>query len=177
MKHESVHQALSGNPKGAGNNLGYWLGLWFGSGLLPKAPGTWGTLFALPFWGLLFWWSENILTRMVAVTLVSLVGIWACDQVILRLSEEDPKSAVIDEAAGFGLTLLIFKMNPVTLVLAFILFRFFDILKPWPIRIVDERIHGGLGVMLDDLIAGVFAALIMCLAMKVIGLPLEVISF
>ena len=140
---------------------------WFGAGLIPKAPGTWGSLAALPFaWALLhfgnMWWLAG------AAVLVFLVGWWASDVYVTSTGQADPGAVVIDEVAGQWLALL-----PASAsvwwhwALGFALFRFFDIVKPWPIGWADRRLKGGFGVMIDDVIAGVLAGVLLYLAILI----------
>lgn len=137
--------------------LPFGLATWFGAGLMPKAPGTWGSLAALPVaWLVLryggFWWLAA------AVGLIFLVGWWASNVYVAGTSAEDPGAVVIDEVAGQWLTLL--PVAPLVWwhwVAGFVLFRFFDILKPWPVGWADRRVKGGFGVMIDDVIAGLYA--------------------
>jgi len=135
------------------------LGLGFGSGLAPVAPGTFGTLAAIPVYLLM----QN-LSLMVYLTLTFIafvVGIWICQQSADWLGKEDPSAVVWDEIVGYLITMIAAPTGWGWIVLGFVLFRFFDILKPWPISLADREIHGGLGIMLDDVIAGVFAAIIL----------------
>jgi phosphatidylglycerophosphatase A len=129
----------------------------FGAGLAPKAPGTFGSLV-----GLLaaFWLLELPLPWRAAVVLAVIgVGIWICGESALRLQRHDDQRIVLDEIAGVLLTSLAIENGSLSaLALVFVFFRFFDILKPWPIRDVDHSLHGGLGIMLDDLIAALYAA-------------------
>lgn len=133
------------------------LALGFGSGLVPFAPGTFGTLLALvPAWLMshLQWpWQLGIVVAMCAA------GVWICGQSARRLGVHDHPAIVFDEIAAMLLLVPLIPAGLVWLGAAFVLFRFFDIVKPWPIRDVDHRIGGGLGIMLDDLIAALFAAL------------------
>ena len=129
----------------------------FGAGLAPYAPGTFGSLVGLlAAWGLL----ELKLPWRVAVVLAVIgLGVWICGESARRLQRHDDQRIVFDEIAGVLLTsLAVQKPSVLALVLVFVFFRFFDILKPWPIRDVDHSLHGGLGIMLDDLIAALYAA-------------------
>lgn len=132
----------------------------FGIGRLPKAPGTWASLAALPFgWVLLY--VGGITALAMAIPIVFVIGIWASRQIIWAIKKEDPSVIVIDEIVGQWIALL-----PVGLVwwqfaAAFILFRIFDVLKPWPISLVDRTVKGGLGAMADDAIAGTAAAFVL----------------
>lgn len=135
----------------------------FASGLAPIAPGTAGSLAAIPFW-LLFvhylpWiWCLSIL----AVS--ALVGIYICHRTAKDMGEHDHGSIVWDEFVGMWITLLVVPvLNWQWVLLAFILFRFFDMLKPWPISWFDRNVHGGFGIMIDDVIAGAISAVILFL--------------
>lgn len=140
---------------------------WFGSGLLPTAPGTWGSLAALPFaWALIqFGGMAAIVTATIAATIV---GIWAGGAYADAIGRHDPASVVIDEVAGQWLaTIPIAVLAPsgwLPWLIAFAAFRLFDITKPWPARRV-ERWPGGVGIMADDIVAGVYAAVVVALAL------------
>ena len=128
----------------------------FGSGAAPKAPGTWGTLAAvLIYWPLSQLSPEHYLL-MLLVT--SVMGIYICGQTARDLGVHDHGSIVWDEFVGFWITMFAAPVGWVWVVVGFVLFRFFDIIKPWPISWIDKNITGGLGIMLDDVIAGVMAA-------------------
>ena len=127
-----------------------------GAGCAPKAPGTMGTLLAvvlyLPF-------SQLALPAYALLLLIVIVGgVWLCDQVSQDLGVHDHPGIVWDEIAGFLLTMLAAPSGWPWVLVGFVLFRLFDIWKPWPIGWLDRRVHGGLGIMLDDLVAGAFAA-------------------
>ncbi len=129
---------------------------WLGSGLLPKIPGTWGSLAALPFAAALAWLGGPWLLAGAAV-LVFLVGIWASDLYARRHGLEDPGSVVVDEVAGQWMTLVPVALQLEYYPLAFLLFRIFDILKPWPVSLADRKLKGGFGIMADDILAAVYA--------------------
>ena len=133
---------------------------WFGSGLLPKAPGTWGSLAALPFaWGLA---RAGGWPLLLAASLVCfLVGWWASAVYVRRTGEDDPSEVVIDEVAGQWLVLAAAPTDPLFYAVGFALFRVLDITKPWPARWADRNVHGGLGVMLDDMLAAAYGAAVM----------------
>jgi phosphatidylglycerophosphatase A len=129
----------------------------FGAGLAPKAPGTFGSIVG----ALAAWWMLDLpLPWRVAVVLaVIAAGTWICGESARRLGRHDDQRIVLDEIAGVLLTsLAVLEKSIFALTLVFVFFRFFDILKPWPIRDVDHSLHGGLGIMLDDLIAALYAA-------------------
>jgi len=128
-------------------------------GHFPKAPGTWGSLAAvvaapwlflpLPLWG-----------RLAVLAAVFAVGVWACGVAERTMGRKDPGCVIIDELFGQWLALLFFAAMPIwQLGLAFILFRAFDILKPWPVKWAETAFPGGLGVMADDGVAGIYALL------------------
>jgi len=128
-----------------------------GSGLAPKAPGTFGTLAAVPLYLALAQlpWPAYL----AAVAAATLLGIWACGVSARKLGVHDHNGIVWDEVAGFLLTMAVVAPTFANVVAGFVLFRLFDILKPWPIRWLDRHVHGGLGIMADDLLAAVYAAL------------------
>ena len=139
----------------------HFLAFGFGTGLAPFAPGTFGSLPGI----LLFWLTLDFglyVQLGVALALV-LAGIWLCGESARRIGVHDHGGIVWDEIAGMYITLL---AAPVTLTgwaLAFVAFRLFDIVKPWPIRDLDHSIQGGLGIMLDDLVAALYAAILLAL--------------
>ena len=139
----------------------------FGIGRMPFAPGTWASLAALPFaWFLL--WAAGPWLLGVGVSAAIAIGIWACDIYVRESGKHDPSECVIDELAGQWIACLAAPLSLPGYALAFILFRVFDIWKPWPIS-AAERAPGGLGVMLDDLVAGLFAAILVA-AVRATGL-------
>lgn len=144
------------------------LALGFGSGLAPKAPGTFGTLAAIPLY--LFFFEYSFLIQLAIVALTFAVGIYLCQATADALGVHDHPAIVWDEFVGFWLTMLPLPLLGVDLhwywlALGFVLFRFFDIVKPWPIRWVDRKVSGGFGIMFDDILAGIYAALILSLIM------------
>ena len=135
----------------------HFLAFGFGSGLSPKAPGTMGTLAALPIW---YGAAQLPLIGYLAVLLlVVAVGPWLCGRTSRDLGVHDHGGIVWDEFAGFLLTMVLVPVSLWTALLGFALFRFFDIVKPWPIGWLDKHIHGGTGIMVDDLVAGLYAAI------------------
>ncbi|MCS0436861.1 phosphatidylglycerophosphatase A [Vibrio diabolicus] len=145
----------------------------FGSGLSPFIPGTMGTLAAVPFFLLL---AQLPFTAYVIVVLIScVIGIQICQVTSADMKVHDHGSIVWDEFAGFWITMSIVPaLNiPLTewkwLLTGFILFRFFDMVKPWPIGWLDKRVHGGLGIMVDDIVAGVMAGVALFLVAKYAG--------
>jgi phosphatidylglycerophosphatase A len=134
----------------------HFLALGFGTGLSPVAPGTFGTLLAVPLGFLLLRLPVGVAVAVVAIAVAA--GIFITGESAKRLGIHDHSGIVWDEIAAFlGLVLLLPAGWP-WIALGFLAFRAFDILKPWPIRDLDHRLAGGLGIMLDDLVAAVFAA-------------------
>jgi len=137
------------------------LATWFGAGLLPKAPGTWGSLAALPL-GWVIQYVAGWPGLVLATLLVFIIGIWAAGSYARRGANPDPGEIVIDEVAGQWLAVLPAMGAPLLYLVGFALFRLFDIWKPWPIRTVERKLKGGLGVMADDILAGLIAAALLC---------------
>ncbi len=143
----------------------FWLATWFGSGLAPKAPGTFGSAAALPFaWGLM--WLGGVPALAAGIVVVFLLGWWASEVYVRRAGIDDPGSIVIDEVAGQWLVLLAAPLDPVWYLLGFLLFRLFDIAKFWPASWADRVVKGGLGVMLDDVLAALYGLALMAFAVS-----------
>ena len=131
----------------------------FGSGLSKKAPGTFGTLAAVPFYYL---FSFLPLEGYFAVLVVSsLLGILICHITSRDMGVHDHGSIVWDEFVGYWITMIMVPFSVQWAVVGFILFRFFDILKPFPISWLDKKVSGGFGIMIDDIVAGLFAAVVL----------------
>ncbi|HEY8518677.1 MAG TPA: phosphatidylglycerophosphatase A [Gammaproteobacteria bacterium] len=127
-----------------------------GAGLAPRAPGTAGSALALlPAWAMLAW---PLPWRVAAVAAAFVAGVWLCGASAKRLGVHDHPGIVWDEIVGLCAAALAVHSHPAWLLLAFVLFRLFDVLKPWPIRDADHSLGGGLGIMLDDLLAAAYAA-------------------
>jgi phosphatidylglycerophosphatase A len=127
-------------------------------GYLPKAPGTFGTFAALIFFALI---KPSISVHVFLVIFLTALGIIASSRAEEILNEKDSSHIVIDEFAGYALSVLFLPHTLSSLVVSFLLFRFFDILKPLPIRWIERTIPGGFGIMADDLVAGVYTNLVM----------------
>ena len=135
---------------------------WFGAGLSPKAPGTMGSIAALPFaWGIAYYGGS--LALLAAGLVVFAIGVPLSTILAKELQTDDPQCIVVDEVAGQWLALAAAPLTWQTYLLGFILFRLFDIWKPGPIGWIDRQMHSPLGTYLDDLVAGVFAALTLSL--------------
>lgn len=135
------------------------LGLGFGSGLVPKGPGTAGTLVAIPVYLLLQPLPVTIYTALVAVLFI--VGIPICAHTARRMGVHDHPGIVWDEIVGYLVTMTFAPPGWLWVAAGFVLFRLFDIAKPWPISLLDRKVGGGLGIMIDDLLAGIFAAAVL----------------
>lgn len=138
-----------------------------GVGLIKPAPGTWGSLAALPLAWLLHWLGGPWLLTLAAFALF-FAGLWACRVQLAGGVEEDPPSIVVDEAVGQWLTLAVAPRELLAFAVGFLLFRLFDILKPWPIRQIERRLKGAFGVMVDDVLAAVYAALCLFVLLKLL---------
>lgn len=131
------------------------LGLGLGSGLAPVAPGTFGTLAALPLYLLLSGLSLPV--YLLLLVLSAVVGVWICGQTAEALGVHDHPAIVWDEFVGMWITLIAVPTGWFPIALGFAFFRLFDILKPWPISWLDKHVSGGLGIMVDDILAGFLA--------------------
>jgi phosphatidylglycerophosphatase A len=138
------------------------LATWFGSGYLPIAPGSWASLLALPCAALLAWLGGPLLV-LVACAAGFVVGMWAASAYMAAVGVHDPPAIVIDEVVGQWLVLALVPIDPAVYALGFLLFRVFDVLKPWPANLIDRAVTGGFGVMLDDVVAGVYAGAVLWL--------------
>jgi phosphatidylglycerophosphatase A len=139
----------------------------FGAGLAPFAPGTWGTLLAFPLWWLLHV-HAGPLAYAVAVLALFALGVWACEATGRALGAPDHGGMVWDETVAFLAVLYFVPASPLWQAGAFLLFRFFDILKPPPIRYYDRTFKSGFGVMLDDVVAAFYTLIVLALAKTVI---------
>ena len=143
------------------------LALGFGSGLAPVAPGTFGTLAAIPVY--LLTALLPLPGYLLTVAAISLIGITICGRAADNLGVHDHPAIVWDEIAGYLVTMVLAPAGWFWIMVGFVLFRIFDILKPWPIRVIDNRVSGGMGIMLDDIIAGVFA----CACLQLLAMVLN----
>ena len=140
---------------------------WFGvSGMFSRARGTWGTLAALPFAYVVHIAFGNIVLAAVGCALFAL-GVIASEKYMLATGKEDPNEVVIDEVAGVCMLLAFMAPNWQCYLAAFILFRIFDVVKPWPVSLADKKIKGGLGVMVDDVLAALYPVAIMVALTKI----------
>lgn len=142
------------------NKISFFFGSWFYLGKAKYASGTFGTLGALPFaWFILQYFGMTGL--IIASIVVSILGIFISDNISKNMGIKDPGVIVIDEVAGVFISLIPAMLTPMSFIIGFALFRLFDISKPWPVSWADKKVEGGLGVMLDDIIAGIIGAAIL----------------
>ncbi|HYA02159.1 MAG TPA: phosphatidylglycerophosphatase A [Syntrophobacteria bacterium] len=138
------------------------------SGFLPGMPGTWGTFAAIPL--IILVHRQPPWVQVVAVGLFFLIAVWVAGRGENLLGGRDPRPIVIDEMCGFLVSLLWLPLTPLTLIAGFLLFRFLDIMKPPPIRSLERRLRGGLAVVMDDVVAGIYTAILLRLVLTSFGL-------
>ena len=137
----------------------HWIAFGAGAGLAPRAPGTAGTAVAIPIY--LAIGTAPLAAYALAVACVVVAGVWACGRTARDLGVHDHPGIVLDEIAGFLVTMTALPFDWRWAIAGFVTFRVFDIAKPWPISIADRRVHGGLGIMLDDVLAGILACIVL----------------
>lgn len=159
-------------PPGRPEGLSFWhpaslIATWFGTGHLPKAPGTWGSLAALPLAWVI---AERAgpYALMAAGIAMFCAGIWACGIYLRHSREADPGVIVIDEVAGQMLAVVPAGLDPLAFTLGFVLFRIFDIMKPWPLGALERALPGAAGVMADDVAAGLYTAFMLSLYLYIL---------
>lgn len=142
-------------PKAKNTRLALLIATFFYSGYIRRAPGTFASLVTTLLWAPLIFLGASSLVLVAAAFFIFGIGVWASQKALASFDgNEDPGAIVIDEVAGQTLALALCPPNILTIVLAFLLFRVFDIAKPWPIGWLDRNVKGGLGIMLDDMVAG-----------------------
>ena len=145
----------------------WWISTVLGVGCLPGAPGTWGSLAAVTLAFAFIDYFSIVYMVILALTIFAL-GCWAAGVYVRRLGREDPQQVVIDEVAGQMLALAAAPRGLAGFAVAFALFRAFDVLKPFPVGWCDRNVHGGLGVMLDDMAAGIYVFIIMIIGTNIV---------
>jgi phosphatidylglycerophosphatase A len=138
-----------------------------GSGLAPKAPGTFGTVAGVVIYWFIADWSLLWYSSFILVT--ALLGIWICGAASRQLKVHDHPGIVWDEFVGYWITMWAVPVDWVWILAGFVVFRVFDIAKPWPISVLDKKVGGGFGIMVDDVLAGVFACVTLHIALAVVG--------
>jgi phosphatidylglycerophosphatase A len=146
-------------PKGFFKDPINLLAFGFGSGCAPKAPGTFGTLAAIPFYLLIE--SLPVVYYLLICLFAFGLGVWFCGHASKVLGVHDHGGIVWDEFVGYWVAMFMAPSGWEWVVVGFVLFRLFDIWKPWPIKLVDQNVHGGFGIMIDDILAGVYAGLVL----------------
>lgn len=144
----------------------HFLAFGFGSGLFAKAPGTAGTLLGILAW--MFLVNLSLVTYIIVIVIAALAGIYFCGKTARDLNVHDHSGIVWDEIVGIWLAMILVPVTWGWIFVSFLLFRFFDILKPWPISWIDKNISGGIGIMADDLLAGGFTAIVLYVTMKIL---------
>lgn len=145
-------------PNSVWKNPLHFIAFGFGSGAIPVAPGTFGTLLAIPLYLLFSLFSFPI---YLLLTILFVIGsMWICHQVSKEINVHDHQGMNLDEFAGYLVTMIHAPKGFIWILIGFVLFRVFDILKPWPIGWVDEKISGGFGMVFDDVLAGIYACIL-----------------
>jgi phosphatidylglycerophosphatase A len=161
-------KATAPAPASVWHNWIHFLAFGFGSGAIPWAPGTMGTIVAIPFFLVLSYLP--LPAYLVVVLILFTVGVWLCEIAAKDTGVDDHPGIVWDEIVGYLITMIAVPCHFNWIVAGFILFRIFDIWKPWPIRVIDKQLKGGLGIMLDDVLAGVYALVVLHLMLFLVGL-------
>ncbi len=139
------------------------LALGAGLGLAPRAPGTFGTLLGIP---LLFLMPQSMAGYLVTLLLLFGIGVWCCHVCAQTLGVHDHPGIVWDEVVGYLITMVAMPRTVPWILAGFVVFRVFDIIKPWPISWIDRQVHGGLGIMLDDVLAALFSVIVMQMLLR-----------
>lgn len=146
-------------PESVWKNPLHFIAFGFGSGALPVAPGTFGTLMAIPFY--LIFSQLSWPFYLVITVILSIICMWICQKVAKDIGVHDHQGMCLDEFPGFFVTMIHAPHGIWWIVSGFLLFRLFDIWKPWPIRWADQHVTGGFGMVFDDILAGVYAYILM----------------
>jgi len=168
VSHDTVKAAPRTTAELAFGTLAGFFALGFGSGLSPRAPGTMGSLAAIPLALLMLTLSPLVYSLVLLVAFI--FGIYCCGETSRRMSVQDPGAIVWDEIVAMWLVLAFVPASWAWWLSAFLLFRLFDIAKPWPIRWLDHSVKGGFGIMLDDILAAIYAIVVLQLAQRFLPL-------
>ena len=160
---------MNGSPNGLPRPRSalHWIAFGAGAGLAPRAPGTAGTAIAIPVYATLA--TQPIALYLLAVALIAAAGILVCGRTARELGVHDHPGIVLDEIAGFLVTMTALPFDWPWIAAGFVAFRILDIAKPWPVSLADRKVGGGLGIMLDDLLAGALACAALHAARYVLG--------
>ncbi len=145
-------------PESIWRNPWHFIAFGFGTGAIPVAPGTFGTLMAIPFY--LYISAHSHTVYFIATLAITFFSIWLCEKVSRELNVHDHQGMCIDEFVGFLVTMFYAPYGWKWIIIGVILFRLFDIWKPWPIRQIDTHVKGGTGMILDDVAAGIYSLII-----------------
>ncbi len=156
LLHKEAFAILTKIPPRLLRNPLHFLSLGFGSGLSPFAPGTFGTVAAVPLYLLLA--QLPLAYYLLAVLAAFAIGVYLCGYTSAALGEHDHSGIVWDEFVGFWITMIAVPATWQWILAGFVLFRLFDIFKPWPVKVADAKMKGGFGIMFDDVLAGLLAA-------------------
>ncbi len=154
-------------PKSVWRKPLHFLAFGFGAGTIPFAPGTFGTLIAIPIYLALAWMP--VYFYILTVFCITLGSIWICNRVEKELNIHDHPGMCLDEIAGYLITMIYAPAGLLAILLGFLLFRLFDIWKPWPIRRLDQNLSGGFGTVIDDVLAGIYALICLQMILFIIG--------
>ena len=153
-------------PRSVWRNPIHFMAFGFGSGALPIAPGTWGTVAGVPIYLFICDFSFN--TYLIITLIINFVGVWLCHKAAKDVGVHDHPGIVWDEISGYLITMIAAPVSWLWIILGLILFRVFDIWKPFPIRFIDSAVKGGLGIMLDDVLAAIYAWIVMKLLILIV---------
>ena len=145
----------------------HWIAFGAGAGLAPRAPGTAGTAVAIPIYAVLA--TQPVGLYLLAVALIAAAGVLVCGRTARELGVHDHPGIVLDEIAGFLVTMTALPFDWPWIAAGFVAFRILDVAKPWPVSLADRKVGGGLGIMLDDLLAGALACATLHAARYVLG--------
>lgn len=163
---DSTAQTDESRPPRVFASPAQFLAFGFGSGLMPRGPGTAGTVVAVVLYLLLM--QLDLLAYSLVILAAIPFGVWICGIASRQLGVHDHPGIVWDEFVGFWITMWAVPSDWLWICLGFVVFRLLDIVKPWPISLLDKRVHGGLGIMVDDIVAGLFACATLHLAMALL---------
>jgi phosphatidylglycerophosphatase A len=155
--HPSDHPSVKESFRRAGlsGKVALIFSTWFGAGLIPGAPGTFGSLGAIPL-VIVFYCLGALYMNLFLIVIIPF-ALWASEISRRLLERDDPSEVVIDEVAGLFMALFLLPLSWLSITAGFLLFRIFDIFKPFPIGMIDRRVKGGTGIVLDDILAGIYA--------------------
>ena len=146
-------------PRSVWEKPSHFIAFGFGSGAVPFAPGTFGTLMAIPFY--LAMQSLSHTMYLLLLVIITITSMWLCDKITKEIGIHDHSGMCLDEIVGYLVTMYGAPQGLIWIIWGFFLFRLFDIWKPWPIRYIDSQIQGGIGIILDDVFAGIYSLIVL----------------